>query len=90
MGHCYVHFAFLFTLISDEFPAINLTPNAQIHTAIQDDKYAANMRTRQSIGQSATGTTISDDVNYWSIGPIVFRVDFISALLGNYYEFFYA
>ena len=26
-------------------------------------KYAANMRTRQSISQSATGTTISDDVN---------------------------
>ena len=46
-------------LISYEFPAINLTPKAQIPTAIQDDKYAA-------ISQSATGTTISDDVN-WSL-----------------------
>ena len=50
-------------LISYEFPAINLTPKAQIHTEIQDGKYAANMRTRQSISQSVTGTTISDDVN---------------------------
>ena len=28
-------------LISYEFPAINLTPKAQIHTAIQDGKYVA-------------------------------------------------
>ena len=47
--------------------AINLTPKAQIHTAIQDGNYAENMRTRQSISQSATGTTISDDVNKVSI-----------------------
>ena len=51
---------------------INLASKTEIHTAIQDGKYAANMRTRQSISQS------------------VFRVDFISALLGNYYGFFYA
>ena len=38
-------------------------PKAHIHTAIQDAKYAANVRTRQPISQSATGTTISDDVN---------------------------
>ena len=66
-------------------------PKAEIHMAIEDDKY---MRTRQSISQSATGTTISDDVN-WSldiylraIAQQAFRVDFISALLANYDEFF--
>ena len=64
------------------FPkAIYLTPKAQIHTTIQNSKYAANVCTRQSISQSATGTTIAQRV---------VRVDFISALLGNYYEFFYA
>ena len=97
-------------LISYEFPAINSTMKAQFRTAIQDGKYAANMRqicgnyaatmrqlcgkyaanmrqicgkyaanmrTRKSISQSATGTTISYDVN-WSLS--------ISALSLN--EFF--
>ena len=41
--------------------AINLRPKAQIHTAIQDGKYALSA----SISQSATGTTISDDVNWF-------------------------
>ena len=52
------------------------------------------MRTCQSIGQPATGTTIRDVVNIGlykrAIAQRVFRVDFISALLSNYYKFFYA
>ena len=44
-----------------------LTPKAQIYTAIQDGKFVANMRTRQPISQSVTGTTISDDVNWISV-----------------------
>ena len=54
-------------LISSEFPKLfNLTLKVQIHTAIQYGKYAANMRTRQSISQAATGIAISDDAN-WSL-----------------------
>ena len=53
--------------------------------------------------QSATGTTMNDDVNWSVINSLsdsalnsalslneFFEFDFISALLGNYYEFFYA
>ena len=48
--------------------------------------------------QSATGTTMNDDVNWLSDSALnsalslneFFEFDFISALLGNYYEFFYA
>ena len=59
-------FATITNAIGSIAKAINLTPKAQIHTAIQDGKYAATMRTRQSIIQSATGAKISADVN-WSL-----------------------
>ena len=45
--------------------------------------------------QSATGTTMNDDVSDSALNSALslnefFEFDFISALLGNYYEFFYA
>ena len=78
-------------LISYEFPK----PKAQIHTAIQDGKYAGNMCIRQSIANQRlaphrTMTTIGLCNLARYIAQRFFRVDFISALLGNYYEFFYA